>query len=95
MSRRACDVLLVAALIAGFATQARPGAELDYPTRPITLVVPFAAGGSATTAARGVADKIATVFDNTEPAVIPDFETERIFQLPPTLQAAGGRDLPD
>jgi tripartite-type tricarboxylate transporter receptor subunit TctC len=56
--KRAHEVLLAAALIAGFATQAA-GSELDYPTRPITLVVPFAAGGSATTAARGVADKIA------------------------------------
>ena len=56
--KRANEVLLAAALIAGFATQAA-GSELDYPTRPITLVVPFAAGGSATTAARGVADKIA------------------------------------
>ena len=58
MRKRTKEVLLAAALIAGFPTQAARGSEADYPTRPITLVVPFAAGGSATTAARAVVDKL-------------------------------------
>ncbi len=38
--------LVAAAMAVGGAT---PGRAQDYPTRPITLVVPYSAGGAATT----------------------------------------------
>jgi tripartite-type tricarboxylate transporter receptor subunit TctC len=52
------DVLLATALIAALATQAAPAGAHDYPTRPITLIVPFPPGGSATIIARAIADKL-------------------------------------
>jgi tripartite-type tricarboxylate transporter receptor subunit TctC len=38
---------------------AQPAVAEDYPSRPITLVVPFPPGGSTTVMARNVADKMA------------------------------------
>ena len=50
--------LALALLMLVGASQAR---AQDYPNRPITLIVPFPAGGSTTVMARNVADKMSTL----------------------------------
>lgn len=52
--RRMSTLLVVCGALAA----AGPAVAQSYPARPITLVVPFAPGGSASTAARSVADKM-------------------------------------
>ena len=57
-SRAVCGglALLTAAVVSGLATVAT---AQNYPTRPITLVVPFPPGGSTTIVARIVTDRMA------------------------------------
>src|SRR5262245_18472758 len=51
--------ILLAALVAALVTVTfGPAAAETYPVRPITLVVPFAPGGSTSTVARSVVDKM-------------------------------------
>src|SRR5262245_47173338 len=45
--------------LAGLALLVSAAGADDYPTRPITLIVPFPPGGSTTVMARNVADKMA------------------------------------
>jgi tripartite-type tricarboxylate transporter receptor subunit TctC len=46
----------------GIALSPAPAAALDYPTKPITLIVPYAPGGATDTIGRAIADSLAKQF---------------------------------
>jgi len=58
MGARSYRCVVLTALIAAVSAGAAPAAAQTYPSRPITLVVPFPPGGSATIIARIIADKM-------------------------------------
>jgi len=58
MGARSYRCVVLTALIAAVSAGAGPAAAQTYPSRPITLVVPFPPGGSATIIARIIADKM-------------------------------------
>src|SRR6266481_1693828 len=57
MARR-CPGGLVAAALAAALAGAHPAAAQDFPTRPMTLIVPYTPGGGNDAMARVVADKM-------------------------------------
>src|SRR5438477_10297758 len=57
---RSCSACLLIALI--FAVGAAPANSQEWPSRPVRIVVPFAAGGSGDTLARVVAQHLSSAF---------------------------------
>jgi len=60
--RRASRALIVLSPLVAVALAVAPAAAEDYPTRPITLIVPFVAGGGVDAMGRIVAQKLAAAF---------------------------------
>ena len=52
------DLLCFAASLAALPAFARAAGAQDYPSRPLTLAVPYAAGGSADTLPRVIAQRM-------------------------------------
>src|SRR6186713_1350869 len=58
-ARKRWQLFIVAVLWSAFG--ASPGSADDYPSRPITLIVPFPPGGSTTIVGRIIAEKMGDV----------------------------------
>src|SRR4030088_149175 len=54
-----------AALVAAILTLMMPARALDWPTRPVTVIVPFAAGGNTDMMARLGAERLTAKFGKT------------------------------
>ena len=67
--------------------QSGAGAALDWPTKPVKFVVPFAPGGGADVATRMLADQLRTVWEQ-RPRTARDFRTGRVAQ--PALMVRRG-----
>ncbi|MBV8577732.1 MAG: tripartite tricarboxylate transporter substrate binding protein, partial [Acetobacteraceae bacterium] len=52
---------LVIAVLAGLGWNSLASAQEDYPTRPITMIVPFAAGGATDTLARFLGERMRAI----------------------------------
>src|SRR6516162_2102673 len=60
--RRMCKRLgLVIAVLTGLGWSGLASAQEDYPTRPITMIVPFSAGGATDTVARFLAERMRAI----------------------------------
>src|SRR4051794_29269057 len=68
MKRNRSPVVIWLAVLAILAAASTNAFAQQYPTRPITLIVPFVPGGSASVAARSVADKMSEILG--QPIVI-------------------------
>src|SRR5256885_15554673 len=53
--------IIAGVALAAFATLAGPAAAQDWPNRPVTLVVPYAAGGPVDTIARIMAARVSEI----------------------------------
>src|SRR5215813_12903280 len=59
---------LVIAMLAGLGLSGPASAQQDYPTRPITMIVPFPAGGATDTVARFLGERMRAILG--QPIVI-------------------------
>ena len=83
MTLKASALLLSAALLG-----ALPAAAQNYPTRPVRVIVPFAAGGNTDITARAIGTKLSEVFGHqvvieNRPGGATNIGTELVAKAPP------------